>query len=176
MSKVLIVVDMQNDFVYGCLGTEEARKIVPKVVKKIREFDGKILYTMDTHGEDYLKTQEGRNLPVEHCIIETEGWEVINEIKSISRMEKDFVFQKGTFGSKQLAETLLEQNQKEPIRTIELIGVCTDICVISNAILIKAFLPETEVLVDAACCAGVNPDSHKNALKAMAACQIKVIE
>lgn len=173
MQKVLIVVDMQNDFIDGALGTPQAVAIVPKVAQKIRGFGGKIFFTRDTHDENYLHTQEGRMLPVRHCIRNTYGWEIHPELEKL-RMEK--AVDKETFGSVQLGAMLKELNQTEEIRSITLIGLCTDICVISNAMLLKAFLPETEIIVDASCCAGVTPQSHRTALEAMRTCQIKVEE
>lgn len=170
--KVLIVVDMQNDFIDGALGTEEAVNITENVASKIKGFQGPIIYTRDTHKEDYLNTQEGRNLPVKHCIKGTEGWEIS---KALSVSEDAVIFDKPTFGSKELAKYLEDLNGKENIEEIELIGVCTDICVISNALLIKAYLPEIQITVDASCCAAVTPESHLNALSAMKMCQINVI-
>lgn len=172
MQKVLIVVDMQNDFIDGALGTKEAVAIVPKVAEKIRDFEGKILYTRDTHAEDYINTQEGKKLPVPHCIRGSQGWEISPELTFASNESN--IIDKITFGSKEIGLLLQEMNAKEPIENITLIGLCTDICVISNAMVIKAFLPEVELIVDAACCAGVTPESHKNALEAMKMCQITV--
>ena len=171
MSKVLVVVDMQNDFIDGALGTAEAVAIVPKVAEKIKNFDGTVLYTRDTHEENYMETQEGRNLPVPHCIRGTEGWQIRTELQQAGAMVVD----KPTFGSRALAEKLVEMNREEAIESITLIGLCTDICVISNAFVIKAFLPEMPIIVDAACCAGVTPESHERALEAMKVCQIAVV-
>ncbi len=171
MQNILIVVDMQNDFIDGALGTPEAVAIVPKVIEKVKGFDGKILFTRDTHQEDYLSTQEGRNLPVPHCIRGSEGWKIREELDQLCRLTP---IDKPTFGSAELAMMLKEANKEEPIASVTLVGLCTDICVISNAMLIKAFLPETEVIIDAACCAGVTPESHKNALQAMKVCQIRI--
>ncbi|MDD3368008.1 MAG: cysteine hydrolase [Lachnospiraceae bacterium] len=170
--NILIVVDMQKDFVDGVLGTPEAVKIVPNVVEKVKNFKGKILFTRDTHGEDYMSTQEGRNLPVPHCIKGSEGWEICQELKGFC---KEDPIDKPTFGSAELGQLLKDMDQTEKISCITLVGLCTDICVISNAMLIKAFLPETEIIVDASCCAGVTPGSHQTALDAMKTCQIKVI-
>lgn len=167
----LIVVDMQVDFVNGALGTKEAAAIVPQVEKRIREFSGKVIFTRDTHSADYLSTQEGRKLPVPHCIKDTDGWQIIPELKPLCTQ----VIDKPTFGSTELAELLKAENEKEPISSVTLLGICTDICVISNALLIKASLPEVPMYVDAACCAGVTPESHENALAAMKMCQIDVI-
>ena len=171
MKKLLVVVDMQNDFIDGALGTAEAVAIVPKVAEKIKNFDGTVLYTRDTHEENYMETQEGRNLPVPHCIRGTEGWQIRTELQQAGAM----VLDKPTFGSRALAEKLVEMNREEAIESITLIGLCTDICVISNALVIKAFLPETPIIVDAACCAGVTPESHERALEAMKVCQIAVV-
>jgi nicotinamidase/pyrazinamidase len=168
--KYLIVVDMQNDFIDGALGTPEAKKIVEKAVDKIKNFDGKVLFTQDTHDDNYLKTQEGKNLPVVHCIKGTPGWEIRKEIAEAA--EGVDSFEKVTFGSIELAEYLANKQ----IDSIELIGICTDICVISNALLLKAYFPEVPIVVDASCCAGVTPESHQNALAAMKVCQIEVRE
>lgn len=170
--KYLIVVDMQNDFITGSLGTKEAEAILPKVVEKVKNFEGTVLYTRDTHRADYLSTQEGKNLPVEHCIEGTWGWELAGELEQLSHSKK--IFNKPTFGSTELAKYLVEENEKEGIAEIELCGLCTDICVISNAFVIKANLTETPVVVDASCCAGVTPESHLNALSAMKMCQVAV--
>ena len=163
--NILIVVDMQNDFVSGALGTPEARRIVPaaaeRVAAGIRRGE-RIFFTRDTHGADYLHTREGRNLPVPHCIRGTEGWEIVEQLRPASA------------GQAILGRLLAEENEKELIEKVTLIGLCTDICVISNALLVKAFLPEAEVAVDAACCAGVTPESHRTALAAMKSCQITV--
>ena len=174
---VLVVVDLQNDFVSGALGTPEAWEIVPYVVGRVvdgRNRGEKILFTRDTHPEDYAATREGRALPVPHCIRGTEGWEVIEQLREYAEAEN--VIDKPTFGSTELGERLrrMEAEQGEPIGRITLIGLCTDICVISNALLLRAFLPEAEIAVDASCCAGVTPESHRTALEAMRACQITV--
>ena len=175
--KILVVVDMQNDFIDGALGTREAVTIVPKVVEKIKSFEGRILFTRDTHEADYLGTQEGKNLPVEHCIRGTKGWELAPEIEKLRTEEP---IDKPSFGSISLGTLLKAQDEElkkqgEPgIESITLIGFCTDICVISNAMILKAYLPEVPVIVDADCCAGVTPESHKNALEAMKVCQIKI--
>ena len=171
MRDYLIVVDMQNDFIDGALGTAEAQAIVDKVADKIKGFDGKVIFTRDTHGENYMETQEGVNLPVPHCIKGTAGWEIRAELEEL-RTEP--AVDKPTFGSVELAHLLAKENAAEPIGNVTLIGLCTDICVISNAMIIKATMPEVPVIVDAACCAGVTPESHKNALEAMKMCQIKV--
>lgn len=170
--NVLVVVDMQNDFISGALGTKEAQAIVPKVREKIQNFDGLVFFTMDTHGKDYLLTQEGRNLPVEHCIKDTWGWQLDSQIEQVRQSTP---IEKNTFGSKGLADVLKARSVYDgPLEEIQLIGVCTDICVISNALLLKAYLPEVKLSVDAACCAGVTPESHRRALEAMKACQIQI--
>lgn len=171
MQNILVVVDMQNDFIDKALGTAEAVAIVPKVAQKIRDFSGKVLFTRDTHEDNYMETQEGQKLPVPHCIRNTPGWQICSELEKLRREEP---INKKTFGSVELGAALKEANQKDPIQSITLVGLCTDICVISNALVIKAFLPETEIIVDAACCAGVTPETHRNALAAMKVCQIKV--
>ncbi|MBR5658901.1 MAG: cysteine hydrolase [Lachnospiraceae bacterium] len=175
MRKLLIVVDMQNDFVTGALRNEDAIAIVPTVAEKIRaakEAGTEVIFTRDTHFEDYMETEEGRNLPVLHCLKGTEGWEIIDELKAWTEDAK--IIDKITFGARELGDYLAEENEKEKIDEVELIGICTDICVISNALLTKAFLPNIPIGVDAACCAGITPQTHKNALEAMKMCQIRV--
>lgn len=174
MAKILIVVDMQNDFIDGSLGTKEAEAILANVIDKIKGFDGMVMFTQDTHQTDYLKTQEGENLPVEHCIEGTYGWELQKDIKSLMEEKNSPGYTKNTFGSKDLVHELVELSEKEGIEEIQLVGLCTDICVISNALTIKTFLPEIKISVDASCCAGVTPESHENALSAMKVCQIEV--
>ena len=171
MQKLLIVVDMQNDFIDGALGTKEAVAIVPNVKEKIEGFEGTVLFTRDTHGHEYMSTQEGQNLPIPHCIKGTEGWEIRAELEALRKTE---AIDKVTFGSSELPNKLLAMNEVEPIESITFVGLCTDICVISNVMVTKAFLPEVPVIVDAACCAGVSPETHKNALEAMKVCQVKV--
>ncbi len=169
--KILVVVDMQNDFIDGALGTAEAQAVVPRVCDKIRGFDGRVLFTRDTHGPDYLDTQEGRLLPVVHCVAGTHGHALHPDVEALRREPP---VDKPTFGSTELGRLLAEQHRREPIESVTFIGVCTDICVISNALLVKAFLPEVPVAVDAACCAGVTPESHRTALASMKACQIQI--
>ena len=170
--KILVVVDMQNDFITGALGSPAAQTIVEPVAKRIKEFSGEVIYTRDTHFPEYMQTQEGRKLPVPHCIKDTHGWQIDERIPVI---EGSRIFDKITFGSTELAKYLVELNEKGNIEGIELVGLCTDICVISNAFIIKASLPECEVTVDASLCRGVSDESHKNALAAMRVCQINVI-
>ncbi len=168
MEKVLIVVDMQNDFVDGSLGTKEAVKIVPAIADKVKAAinnNNMVIFTKDTHYSNYLETAEGKNLPVEHCIKGSNGWEIIPALNKYAQN----VIEKNTFGSTILPEKVKEYDD------IELVGLCTDICVISNALLLKAHFPEKNICVDASCCAGVTPESHNNALEAMKMCQIKII-
>lgn len=177
MNRILVVVDMQKDFVDGVLGSKEAVAIVPNIVKKIKSFDGFFAVTYDTHTKEYLDTQEGKNLPVAHCVKWSDGWQLTQPVSDALDERKELVyrsFYKPTFGSIELARWLQNQDKEKIINEIVLVGLCTDICVISNAMLIKAFLPEIKVTVDASCCAGVTPDSHNNALAAMKMCQINV--
>ena len=171
MGNILIVVDMQNDFIDGALGTAEAAAIVPAVKAKIAGFAGKVVYTRDTHEENYMETREGRNLPVPHCIRGTAGWEISPELTPAAEA---LIFDKPTFGSTKLTDWAVKEHAADPIGKITLIGLCTDICVISNAMLLKAALPEIDIAVDGSCCAGVTPESHENALSAMKMCQIIV--
>ena len=177
MGKLLVVVDMQKDFIDGALGTAEAVMIVPNVVDKIKEYQAAgdtVVFTKDTHFENYMETQEGKNLPVEHCIKGTEGHEICDEIKAVIDPESCKVYEKVTFGSSEFAQDL-KNGVYDDAESITLIGLCTDICVISNAMLCKTFLTETPVYIDAKCCAGVTVESHDNALKAMEMCQIKIV-
>ena len=170
MKKLLIVIDMQNDFIDGALGTPEAEAIVEAVKEKIRSYPpADILATMDTHGPDYLSTQEGRFLPVEHCLRDTDGWRIRPDIAEL--LTEAAIFEKPTFGSTLLAEAVRDMPNVE---AVELIGLCTDICVVSNALLLKAYMPELPISVDAACCAGVTPEKHLAALETMRSCQIEV--
>lgn len=171
---VLVVVDMQRDFIDGALGTKEAEAILPRAAEKIRRFQGRVLATRDTHGEEYLDTQEGRKLPVRHCIRGSAGWEIHPQIQELIR---ELPVDKETFGSLELGNMLQKYDEwQEKIESVTLIGLCTDICVISNAMIVKAALPEARVIVDASCCAGVTPESHRRALDAMKACQIEITD
>ncbi|MCF0105798.1 MAG: cysteine hydrolase [Holdemanella sp.] len=172
MQDILLVIDMQNDFIDGSLGTKEAVDIVANVEKKIKTFQGLVLFTRDTHFDNYLDTQEGKKLPVKHCIKDTYGWQIRKELDILRTTEP---IDKVTFGSIDLGNILLKMHKENNISSITLIGLCTDICVISNAMIVKAFLPEVNIIVDASCCAGVHVSSHENALNAMELCQIKVI-
>lgn len=171
MKKILIVVDMQKDFVDGALGTKEAAAIVENVAEKIESFDGDIIVTYDTHSEDYMDTQEGKMLPVMHCIKGTKGWELDKNVQAALDKRKYKRIEKPTFGSVELAEYIRNNYDVNDIE-IELIGLCTDICVVSNALLLKANFVETKISVDAACCAGVTPQSHNAALTTMKMCQV----
>ena len=172
--KVLIVVDMQKDFVDGVLGTKEAQAIVPAVVEKIKSFDGTVIYTRDTHQSDYMETQEGKKLPVPHCMEGSEGWELIEPLDKLQKQAGAVIYDKPTFGSVALADDLKKEYDKGVIKEVELIGVCTDICVVSNALLIKANRPELTVKLDASCCAGVTVEKHEAALETMRSCQVEV--
>lgn len=171
MKKVLVVVDMQKDFIDGALGTKEAVAIVDDVARLIKSFEGDVIFTRDTHYDNYLETQEGKNLPVPHCIKGTDGWQLDKKLEVI-RTDGMKIFDKPTFGSVALAEYLKADKE---IESVTLVGLCTDICVISNALLIKANMPETEIKVVEKCCAGVTPQSHANALEAMKMCQIQIV-
>ena len=170
MNKVIVVVDMQNDFVDGSLGTKEAQDMLPRLVRKLDAEKGQadFIFTMDTHAENYLETQEGKKLPVKHCIKPQKGWEIVPALQPFKAMARTIV-EKPTFGSTVLPEYVKAYDE------IELVGLCTDICVSSNALLIKAFFPEKKISVDASCCAGVTPESHANALDAMKMCHIEIV-
>ncbi len=173
MEKVLVVVDMQKDFVDGALGTKEAVSIVDNVVAKIDAFEGAIFATLDTHLYNYLETAEGKKLPVPHCIKMTAGWLMNEKVwKALARKNYKLI-EKNTFGSVDLAEEIQKIKGDEEIE-IELVGLCTDICVVSNALLLKAYFPESTITVHADCCAGVTPESHEAALTTMRMCQIEV--
>lgn len=166
--KYLIVVDLQNDFIDGALGSSEAVAIVPYVKELINTFDGKVFFTRDTHFEDYLDSQEGKKLPVPHCVENTYGWQIRDELDQLRKTEP---IDKITFGSKELINVL---GKEKDIESITFVGLCTDICVISNVMLVKAFYPEIPLIVDAKGCAGVTPQSHNTALEAMKAIQVEI--
>ncbi|MBQ7174651.1 MAG: cysteine hydrolase [Lachnospiraceae bacterium] len=173
MKKILIVIDMQNDFIDAALGTPEAVKIIEDVKEKIRSYPMEnVIATMDTHGENYMETQEGKYLPVPHCIKGSEGWKIRPDIAALLTGAK--IYEKPTFGSTAMAADLKALSEEEKIE-LELIGLCTDICVVSNALLLKAMMPEVPISVDAACCAGVTPGKHLAALETMRSCQVQVI-
>lgn len=173
MKNFLIVVDMQKDFVDGALGTKEAVSIVPNVVEKIENFNGEIIVTYDTHFENYMDTNEGKNLPVPHCIKGTDGWQLDKNVSEALKDKNFTMVEKITFGSAELPNLINKLADGEEF-TIELIGLCTDICVVSNALLLKANFPETDIAVEADCCAGVTPETHNAALLTMKMCQIKI--
>ena len=174
--KVLIIVDMQNDFVGGALGTQEAQAIVPSVESKVRQFSekglGKIIFTRDTHWADYAETQEGKMLPVPHCLIGSDGWKIIPQLHSYLHDRCAHAVNKGSFGYDDWAD---EFGSGKSIESFELAGVCTDICLVSNALILKALYPEIPIYVDASCCAGTTPKNHAAALQVMKSCQIHVI-
>lgn len=178
MKKLLVLVDFQNDFIDGALGTPEAISIVPNVIKKVKEWDGDIWFTADTHNTNYLNTNEGKHLPVPHCIRDTEGWQLQKDVAKVLReklSQRDFelnTFAKDTFGSERLCWYIKLSHYDY----VEFIGLCTDICVASNAIMLKAFMPEIQIAVDPSCCAGVTPETHEAALTTMKMCQIDILE
>ncbi len=172
--KYLIIVDVQKDFVDGSLGTKEAQKMYPFLLEKVKQFNGIIVFTKDTHPVNYLETQEGKNLPVEHCIKATDGWNLPEELEEICEQKKAKVYEKPTFGSIEMATDFREKYLKQEVESVELVGLCTDICVISNALMLKANMPEIPIYVDATCCAGVTPEKHTSALEVMESCQIVV--
>ena len=173
MRKILVVVDMQNDFVDGALGSKEAVAIVDNVVNKINEFDGEIIVTYDTHFDNYMETREGKYLPVVHCLKNTNGWQLNDKVQKVLDTKEYTKIFKPTFGSTTLVGRFDEYTQFNT--EVTLIGLCTDICVVSNAMLLKANYPEMNIVVDASCCAGVTPESHNAALTTMKMCQIDVI-
>lgn len=175
MKHFLVVVDMQKDFVDGALGTPEAVAIVPRVAEKIRSFSGEIFVTLDTHGSDYLQTAEGKKLPVLHCIRGTAGWELDRTVAEALAERAFTAVEKPTFGSVELSKRIARAAEGEDF-SLELIGLCTDICVVSNALILKAVFPEAVLSVDSACCAGVTPETHAAALATMRCCQIEVLE
>lgn len=174
MKNILVVVDIQNDFVDGALGSKEALAIIDRACEKIKAFDGDIFVTLDTHGEDYMNTQEGKKLPVPHCIKGTDGWRLNADIEKALEGKNVTIIEKPTFGSQKLAELISEKYKNEAL-SVELIGICTDICVISNALTIRAHNTECEITVDSSCCAGVSPELHEAALTVMKSCLINVI-
>ena len=175
MRKILVVVDMQKDFIDGALGFDGADKIIPGIIEKIREYESsgdEIVYTLDTHLENYMDTQEGKNLPVPHCIRGSDGWQITDSLAGL--VDEPVILDKETFGSRDLGKLVADKIAEGGYDCIELFGLCTDICVISNALLIKAFCPDIPICVDASCSAGVTPESHDTAIRAMESCQIHV--
>ena len=173
MKRFLVVVDMQKDFVDGALGSQEAVAIVPAVVGKIKAFDGEIFVTYDTHFDNYMQTSEGRHLPVPHCIKGTDGWLPDKTVAAVLDAHGYTPVEKNTFGAVNLPSLIKERAAGEEF-TVELIGLCTDICVVSNALLLKAHFPEADISVDPACCAGVTPQAHNAAIATMQSCQIQI--
>ena len=170
MKKLIVVVDMQNDFIDGALGTQEAQLMLPKLVKKLeQEKEAELIFTLDTHNQYYMDTQEGKNLPVPHCIKPGHGWKITDDLQKFVD-KAAAVIEKPSFGSLVLPQAV----SKIEVDEIELVGLCTDICVISNAMILKAAFPEVNLAVDASCCAGVTPESHATALAAMKMCQIEI--
>ena len=172
MIDVLVAVDLQNDFIDGALGTKEATAIVENAKKKIKAFPGPVFFTRDTHAPSYLETEEGKHLPVPHCIKGTKGWEIREELDELRKTE---AIGKPTFGSVELGEKLKRLDEEEGVRSVTLLGLCTDICVISNAFVIKAYLPNAHIMVDSEASAGVTPESHRRALEAMEMCQVEIL-
>ena len=175
--KFLIVVDMQNDFIDGSLGTQEAQAIVPAAVRRIRacrEAGYTVIATLDTHEENYLTTSEGKKLPVRHCIRGSDGWRLNPQVRDA--LGDSLLLEKPTFGSVRLPEIVREAVSANDELSIELIGLCTDICVVSNALLLKANFPEASISVNPSCCAGVTPEKHLAALETMKSCQIDIID
>ena len=175
MKRFLVAVDLQKDFVDGALGTPEAQGIIPAAVEKIASFDGEIFATLDTHGEDYLETAEGRKLPVPHCIEGTPGHALNDRVGAVLERRGYTPVVKHTFGAVKLPGLLWEAARGEDF-SVEFIGLCTDICVVSNVLLVKAHFPEAKISVDARCCAGVTPEKHAAALETMRSCQIDIVE
>lgn len=175
VKKILVVVDMQNDFVNGALGTKEARQIVDPVAAKIQGFEGEIFVTLDTHSHNYLETAEGKALPVPHCIRTTNGWLLNEKVREALSQKEYRQIEKNTFGSVKLAEEICRRKGDGDVE-VEFVGLCTDICVVSNVLLVKAFLPEAAIRVDARCCAGVTPETHRAAIETMKMCQIEILD
>ncbi len=171
---LLIVIDVQHDFVDGALGTPEARQMLPHLISKLQQFNGHLVLTQDTHDENYLHSAEGQQLPIKHCIQGTSGWGLMEDLKVIAQERKAKIFCKSSFGSLELAAFVHAKYASGEIARVELCGLCTDICVISNALLLKAYCPELPLAVDAACCAGVSPALHQAALQVMRSCQVAV--
>ena len=172
--KCLVVIDVQNDFVSGSLGTPEAQAMLPRLEEKLRGFEGCGWMTLDTHGADYMDTQEGKHLPVPHGVRETEGWQLAGELGKLAESFGAGIVEKPTFGSEELVASLKALYEAGELESIELVGLCTDICVVSNALMLKAAMPELPMSVDSACCAGVTPQKHEAALEVMRSCQIAV--
>lgn len=179
LDRILVVIDMQNDFITGPLGNEQAQEAVGRIVQKVREHEGFVYATMDTHGQNYLQTQEGQKLPVKHCMRGSDGWQLHKSVHlAVNAKPEHTVIEKHTFFATRVVTDLLckcTATEQEP-EVIELCGVCTDICVMCNALLLKAFFPDTTIAVDASCCAGTTPETHQKALDVMRLCQIEIKE
>ena len=174
MKNILVVVDMQNDFIDGALGSAEALAIVPAAVQYIRDFDGDIFVTLDTHFENYLNTAEGKKLPVPHCIKDSTGWELNKDIAAALEGKNYALVEKPTFGSVLFPDLIADAAADDDFR-IDIIGLCTDICVVSNTLLLKANFPEVPIAVIESCCAGVTPQKHDAAIETMKSCQIDIL-
>ena len=175
MSDILVVVDVQNDFITGSLGSEAAVDVLPNIVEKIKNHEGDVVYTMDTHHNDYLSTQEGRNLPIEHCICDTEGWMLADEVYDLPNRNAH-VIEKDSFGTAKLTHWIYSRPDFNKDIHIELIGYVLDICVISNALLLKSVFPEVKITVDASCCAATSPEAFDAAVTVLKSCQVEVIQ
>lgn len=173
--NVLVVIDVQNDFIDGALGSKEAQEALPRIIERVKGFQGQVFATKDTHFDGYLETQEGKNLPVPHCIKGTNGWDFPEELAELMEEKAARVFEKTTFGSVDLAQELKRRFDQGKIESVEFVGFCTDICVVSNALLVKAESPELPIVVDARCCAGVTTEKHQNALDVLESCQVRVL-
>ena len=174
----LVCIDCQNDFITGSLGSKEAIEVLPRIVDKVKNWNDKVLFTMDVHGENYLDTLEGKHLPIEHCIVnETNGWWVEESLRNLQEIESCDVIYKNRFGSFNLVRNInaLNNNNEDNIDSITLVGYCTDICILVNAMILRTAFPNTEIVVDASCCAGSTQEAHEAALLVMKNCQIKVI-
>lgn len=173
-SNVLVVIDMQNDFVDGSLGSQDAVEIVPNVVKKIKEWDGPIFATQDSHSNDYLNTLEGKFLPIEHCLCGKPGHDINESVADALRDKWVEIIKKPSFGSSMLPVAIKRRTMADPA-SITIIGLCTDICVVSNALILRSYLPNAQMYVDSKCCAGTTKEKHEAALKVMESCQIIVL-
>ena len=174
--KYLLVIDVQNDFVSGALGSEDAQAVLDNICRKVEAFDGVVMFTRDTHQPDYLATQEGKYLPVEHCIKGTEGWELVERLNDYAKQHESMIYDKETFGNVYLGSDIKSLYKLNLIESIELIGLDTDICVISNALILKAAAPELPIYVDPSCCAGSSKERHDAAIEVMKSCQIQVLK
>lgn len=174
MKKILCVIDMQNDFITGSLGNKEAEKILPSVINKIDSYKLEdVIVTMDTHNDEYLKTHEGRFLPIVHCVKPGDGWKLNEEVyKKVKGCKA--IISKPSFGSYMLVDLIDQEYENDKDLTIEIIGLCTDVCVITNALLLRSAFPEVNIILDASCCAGSSPEKHKAALEVMRSCCIEV--